>query len=209
MPPHIWQVETTELIQAFESQLQNTAAGTLIRWAVWTVDCLHYLDDLDREFDVTHSSFADHRPDVIDVAHARWATGTCITALDLCAATLGRAYCKNIGKREYDLGYFDYRGNTSRSPIVDARRDQLPLTAQKWLDDVLADPDYEVIKNVRDWLTHSRVNRHFYLTIGGPPQRLRLELSTGQMQVRQIIELARDLATKHVSIFLQNLMQFQ
>lgn len=207
MPPYDWQVEPIELIRGFEIQLQNPVAGALIAWAVWAVDCLHYLDDLDREYDVAHLSIGDHRPDVIDVANARWATSTCITALYLCAAALGRAFCNNTGGREYDLAYFDPAKKTSRLPQVRARREQLPMELQKWLDEVLTDPDYELIKIARDSLTHSRLTRHFYLGAADPPQRLDLKMSIGKMPVRQIIERSRNLATDHVSRFLQSLGQ--
>jgi hypothetical protein len=208
MPLHAWQTEPNEIIRAFEIRFKNPEAGALIAWSVYTVESLYYLDDLDSEFDNTRLSVADHRPDVIDVAHARWATTSCITSLDLCAAALGRAFCGNMGDREYDLGYFNQQGRSSISSNVIKRRIQLPPNARKWLDDVFSDPDYEVMKLARDWLTHSRVKRHFELTIGSSPQRLKLGLSTGQIPIRDIIELTRDLATKHVAEFLNILSSF-
>jgi hypothetical protein len=202
MPPLNWQTEPTELIGPFEDRHKNPAAGALFAWAAWAVECLHYLDDLDCAFDDTQSTIAGHRPDVVDVSHARWATGTCVTALDLCAAGLGRAFCGHTGEREFDLGDFDLARRSSK-----ACRAKLPSPAQQWLDDVFADPDYEVIKSARDWLTHRRVKRHFTLVAGGPPQRLVLELSTGKLPVRQLIELAKELATRHVTDSLRILGQ--
>ncbi|MGH7183392.1 MAG: hypothetical protein ACREJN_15640 [Nitrospiraceae bacterium] len=85
MPPFTWTIEPTGLIQAFERRHNNPSASALFTWAVRAVESLHYLDDIDRAYDVSHMVTGAHRPDVVDVAHARWATGTCITALDLCA----------------------------------------------------------------------------------------------------------------------------
>ena len=39
-------------------------------------------------------------------------------------------------------------------------------------------------------------------TTGGPPQRLKLELETTQLEVRHVVEVARDVATRHVAAFL-------
>jgi len=100
MPPFIWTSEPTELIQSFETRHKNPLAGALFGWAAWAVESLHYLDDIDRAYDTSHKVIGAHRPDVVDVAHARWATGTCITALDLCAAGLGRSFCAHDGPRD-------------------------------------------------------------------------------------------------------------
>lgn len=194
MPPYNWQADPFKLIQQFETRHNNPAAGALFAWAVWTVDCLHYLDDLDQAFDGSRIPIAGHMPDVVDVAHARWVTGTSITSLDLCAAGLGRAFCGQNGKRELDIGDFN-----------DTRKAQLPLDAQQWIDRIHEDSNYKQVKSARDWLTHSRLNRHFF--IGGPPQRLTLEFDSTRLPVRDLIELARDLATRHVSDFLQILPQ--
>lgn len=128
----------------------------------------------------------------MDVAHARWATGTSITSLDLCAAGLGRAFCAHKGTRELDLG-----------DLNPTRRAQLSHDAQRWIDRVLTDPQYNDVKSARDWLRHSRIKSHFVLTAGGPPQRLTLEFGSSRLPVRDLIELARDLTTRHVSDFLQ------
>ena len=192
MPPHNWKVNPVELVQQFEARHKNPAAGALFLWAVWAVDSLHYLDDLDQVFNTSLVPLAGHAPDVIDVAHARWATGTSITSLDLCAAGLGRTFCANSGPREYDLGDFN-----------PTRRAQLPPDTQQWIDRVLSDPQYGQAKAARDWLTHSRLTRHFAVSIGGPPQRLTLAIGSTRLAVRELIELARDLATRHVSDLLQ------
>lgn len=109
MPPHNWQVDPLELIRQFEDRHNSPAGGALLLWAVWTVDSLHYLDDLDLAFTGSLLEMAGHDPSMIDVAHARWAAGTSISSLDLCAAGLGRTFCGQTQPRELDLGNFDPR----------------------------------------------------------------------------------------------------
>src|SRR4051794_7528585 len=100
MPPLSWAANNpVELIQSFErSRDQMGEAAALFTWAVWTTESLHYLDDIDRAYDSDPPTEGQSR-DVIDVTHARWATGTAATALDLCAAGLGRAFCGQTGLR--------------------------------------------------------------------------------------------------------------
>jgi hypothetical protein len=90
MPKHVWQIEPLPLIQQFERRHNRPEAGALIAWAVYAVESLHYLDDLDLAFARSSEVCETHDPATVDVAHTRWATGTCITALDLCAAGLAR-----------------------------------------------------------------------------------------------------------------------
>lgn len=196
MPPHNWTTDPIDLIRPFETRHGQPDAGALLAWAAWSVDSLHYLSDIDHDYDASHTVTGGHRPDVADVAHARWATGTCITALDLCAAGLGRTFCSYKSPRELALPDFD-PGKPSKR--VNALRAVLPPTVRQWADDIFADLRYKEIKAARNWLTHSRVKRHFTLATGGPPQRLQLDLETTRLGVRQIVEVARDLATQRVS----------
>ncbi len=77
-----WPTGPIELIQSFENRHKSPTAGALFSWAAWAVESLHYLDDIDRAYDTSHATIGGHTPDVVDVAHARWATATSITALD-------------------------------------------------------------------------------------------------------------------------------
>jgi len=192
-----------KVIRGFEKRHGNPDAGALMACACWTVDCLHYLDDIDRAFDTSSSSAIGHRPDVVDVAHARWATSSCITALDLCAAALGRVFCGHSGLREFDLRDFDPSG--SPRPRVRSRRAQLPQEAVRWVDDVLGDSDYGSVKSARGWLTHSRLKRHFVLDTKGPPKRISLEVNSNRIAVRRLVEVARDSATRWVSDLMNKL----
>ena len=206
MPPFQWPSHPIDLIQHFEAKHEDPRAGALFLWAAWAVDSLHYLDDIDRAFDRSPDSAFGRSPDVVDVSHARWATATCMTALDLCAAALGRAFCGHTGTHELDLGDFDPSSRPSNDK--EARRAHLPEPACQWLDEVLADPDYRIVKAARDWLTHSRLNRHFFLNVGGAPQRLSLEVMSVQLPVRHLVELCRDLSTRHVTSLLDRLPAF-
>jgi len=190
-----------DVIRDFETRHSSPEAGALLAWAAWTVESLHYLDDLDRAYDATHAPIGGHRPDVVDVAHARWAAGSAITALDLCAAGLGRTFCQQQGRRELNLGDFDQTISSGQANRAQ-RTALLPPLARNWVEIVCNDPQYNTIKKARDWLTHSRIRRHFTLHAGGPPTRLELEVET-KIEVRQLIEAARDCATKHVTRLLE------
>ncbi len=169
MPACHWRNDPVQDIAQFEARHGNPESGALLLFAVSAVDSLYYLGDVDRAIDPSQATVGDHVADVVDVAHARWATGTCITALDLCAAALGRALCAQTGTRELDIGDFD--PDPERTQKRAARlRANLPVQARRWIDNVLADPGYKQIKAARDSLTHARVSRHFTV----PRQRLRL-----------------------------------
>ena len=74
--------------------------------------------------------------DIADVAHARWATGTCITSLDLCAAALGRTFCGHKSSRELALPDFDTSKSSKKAPKLLAA---LPRPARDWMRDLLSD----------------------------------------------------------------------
>jgi hypothetical protein len=210
MPAFNWPIQPGELIREFEDRHHNPDSGALLAWAVWTVDGLYYLNDLDGAYDRSRNTSGGHRYDVIDVAHCRWATGTCITALDLCAAGLGRVFCDQTGSRELSIAEFSPRST---------RRSQLPIDALKWIDAVRSDINYKTIKKARHWLTHSRLKRHFKLSaqeslrIGrelnphgeiirparNVSERVEIEID-GSTRVgpRALLELACNVATKHV-----------
>lgn len=198
MASFVWTQDPIGLIQSFEARYTCPEVGALFAWAASTVDGLHYLDDIDQAYDASHSVVGLHRGDIVDVAHARWATSTSITALNLCAAGLGRCFCAHKDRQELDLGSFDSaRRRKQRADL----RVKLPSAALQWVDGVLEDPEYKKIKAARDWLIHSRLKRHFSMASGGPSQRLKLEVDGTQLEIRYIVKLARDVATKHVTGF--------
>ncbi len=198
MPPFAWASDPIAVIQEFEARHKSPAAGALFMSAISTTESLDYLDDIDRAYDSFHAVVGNQRADVIDVAHARWATSACITALDLCAAGLGRSFCANSGQRELDLGCFDINRASKRQLAWQAA---LPKSALQWVGDVLGDPDYKLMKAVRDSLIHSRLNRHFTMSLSGPSRRLKLEIQSKPMEVRHIVQMARVVATTQLSAF--------
>jgi hypothetical protein len=205
MPPLKWTTDPIQLVQSFERRHHPpTDAGALFVWAAWTVESLHYLDDLDAAYE-SNPPNAGHQRDIIDVAHARWATGTSITAVDLCAAGLGQALCQQRKPHELKLADFDPDPYAKIPQQVKRgqRRAQLPVPAQGWIISACTDPQYETIKEARNWLTHSRMPR--IVSLG--PTRLELRLGTTPIGVRELVETARDYATQHVSGLLQMIPQ--
>jgi hypothetical protein len=200
MPQFQWSTEPTDLIRPFEVRHNAPEAGALFAWASRAVEELFYLDDIDLAFEASAQTIGNHNPDVVDVAHARWATGTCITALDLCAAAFGRTFCGNTSNREMDMVDFDNTGRYKKNAAQ--RRKQLPTTVLTWIDGVLTDADYMQTKSARNWLTHSRVTRHFKLGPSGR-HRLRLSIDGHEIPVRQVIENARGVAVRHIPAVLK------
>ena len=190
MPPFDWPDDPIEIIGQFESRHSNPEAGALLLFAMWTIDSLYYLQDLDDTHDLSQTTVAGHRPDVVEVAHSRWATGACITALDLCVAALGRALCTYTGKPELAVSDL-YR---KRKGIPDLRA-LLPSEALQWVEAVNADPRYKQIKAIRNALTHARVLRHFTV----PRRRLEIQIKNDRFDVPTVIRYARSVGTTHVS----------
>ncbi len=180
MPRYTWAADPNNIISGFETRHVQPDSGALLAWAVLSVESLHYLADVDQ------------------------ATGTCITSLDLCAAALGRTFCGHKSSRELALPDFDTSKSSKKAPKLIAA---LPRPARDWMRDLLSDARYKEIKTARDWLTHSRVRRHFTIMPGGPPQRLRIDLATTRLSIREVVEHARDLATETVSKLLVVLPQ--
>ena len=48
---------------------------------------------------------------LVDISHVRWATGNAITAIDLCAATVGRLFCGITAPPELILRDFNRKSN--------------------------------------------------------------------------------------------------
>lgn len=158
MPPFDWPSNPVEIISRFEVRHGSPEAGALLLFAAWAVDSLYYLSDIDCTHDLSQDAVAGHRPDVVEVAHAPWPTGACITALDLCAGGLGRAPCAHTEGQELAISAFHQKARRARH-----LRTLLPPRALLWVDAVLADRRYKQIKAARNALTHARVLRHFTL----------------------------------------------
>lgn len=194
-----WSRAPIEVIQAFESRRNGRGpVGALALWATWAVESLYYLDDLDQAHTSNPQSEAGHHPHVIDIAHVRWATGTSITSLDLCAAVLGREYCGLTNSNELDLRDFDLAG---RRNVITQRHALLPAQALAWVDGALSDTRYTEIQGARNPLTHSRLIRKFVLS---NPRTDFVVTATGTtFAARDLVVLAKELARDQVSAFLE------
>jgi Sap, sulfolipid-1-addressing protein len=154
--PRQW-TSSDEEVAAVTNAWESREAGALLRWARWAVESLDYLVRLDdRAFGHSRRVLYGNEAGAIDLAHVRWASGMAVTAIDLCAAVLGRKYCGQTGDRELSLASFYPKRNAKE------RWDFLPAPAKKWLSGVNRYPDFQTIKRARDPLTHRRLLRTLY-----------------------------------------------
>lgn len=197
MGTHTWATDAVACAQRWEG-VQRAGSESIV-WAWFTADSLHYLDDVDRQ---TQASFParttdGHNAHVVDIAHVRWATATAVTALDLCAAALGAAYCNAAGPRLFDLRSFDLRVDPT---AASRRRASLPSAFVGWVDGVLSDPAYVSLQPARNRLTHAWMTRD--LTGGSNSRRGRFRIANGpSLGAREIVELATSLGTRGCEAF--------
>ena len=107
-----------------------------------------------------------------------------ITAIDLCAATMGRLFCDHTGTKELDLRDFDRKSNRGKQdqarggvlsavmkwicrkptenspPSADELMDELPEKFRDWVTTTLVDQRYTDVLKLRNPLTHSHLKRH-------------------------------------------------
>ena len=115
-----WTKHPDTVAQDYDVRHGRNLSSSLFRWATFVVEELYYLDNLDSDWNNDLNPTSSHHPDVIDMAHGRWATGSAITALDLCAAALGRQYCDRTGHYELDLRGFDRRTKQTLTLLVNS-----------------------------------------------------------------------------------------
>ena len=189
MPPYSWITPPSEgAVQALRAP--DREAEALASWAAKVVDELHYLKDIEERLPVRTLG---HHMDVVDSAHARWATAGAVTALDLCAAALGRHYRLRKGTNELDLAQL----------AKPALKQALPPVPQAWVDEVWNDAEYQLILSARHSLVHRRLKRDLYAGSGAPTE---IWIEQGGHEVRvsipAVIGTAAELATRHVETFL-------
>jgi hypothetical protein len=182
-------------------QAANYEAGFRAHTARDCVDSLYYLYDLDAA--AQPNGFEDvlgHRWSTVDLSHARGASTTAITAIDLCAAALGRIHSGIEG---------DAWDRSVVSALKDAKITAIPGAAE-WLEEVAARPLYEIIRDARHLFTHQAHKHHAYMMVSEAEhplgKRMILPLKIGDIEallsVREFIERARDLAHQEVASFL-------
>ncbi len=169
------------------NRLQGAAeVDGLLLFAAGAADSLSYLADLDERAFGPEGHLHGHNAGVVDLAHARWATSTSLTAVDLSAAALGRLFLGARGRGgEYDLGDFD-------TATIERLRAVNPWAAT-WIGEVLDDARYAVLKDARDALVHRRLTRTVKLK-----GRVDLHLKSGEVEVRSLILTARVFAAERV-----------
>jgi hypothetical protein len=169
-------------------------ASACLMWASDAVDGLYYLQDIEDNLPTDALLDGDHKATTVHITHARWAAGTAMTALDLCAASIGFLHLPPLaGGRFYDLGR-----------LVAERKKLTTLPdVLRWINGVTSDQDYTLVREVRALLTHRNAPRHFRIGVGGEPQTaestgLTVPSSQNPVAARAIVRASRTLATKWV-----------
>jgi hypothetical protein len=187
----LWPREPIPIIQSFEQrQPHRGPTGALIMWAIWSVESLHYLADLTDKENNGLGTSPSHDLQVKEISHIRWATGSAISSLDLCAAVLARTCCGWSDRLEADLRKF-YPSKKYRSMI--------PSNALDWVNGVLSDTRYTEVHEARNSVTHSRLIRDFYLS---SPTTFRVPVTGNAFTARELVVLSKELATDKVQDFL-------
>jgi hypothetical protein len=197
MPALQWPRAPIEIVQAFEARREGRSnTGALILWSTWTVEGLYYLDELSKMYEAESTSGIEHQPESVNIAHVRWATGSAVTALDLCAPALGCEFCQVTGDHELDLRCFDPSSRKCRQEL----RELVSSTSAEWIDGVLADERYQVALAARHPLTHSRLKRRL---LGDPADtEFVIGAPAKAWKTRDLVTVARELATEQVTAFL-------
>ena len=195
-------------------------------WAVWTAEGSDYLEKLDaRVYPSGSVQPGAPSPDLVDIWHARWATTNAITAIDLCAATMGRLFCGHTGTKELDLRAFDRKSNRGRrdrtpwdalsgvmkwvcrepggnSPLsADELRELLPEKFLDWVKTTLANDHYKDLLSARNPFTHSTLPRHLFAGAGGYADRTRFQVQSKAMDARDVVVDSASLALDRVRAF--------
>jgi hypothetical protein len=195
--PHEWKTDPVAATSVLAGPPGDEASWRAVDFASiasWVVDGLHYLVDVDGQS-------GDQRPAgypaaQVEHAHARWAVSDAITAIDLCAAALGRLLTDQYpqGKWHQEMDFRD----AEKLLKNDAE-------AGPWIVDVQGDPDSERLLAFRHAAVHRVMRRHATVSVGEGTVTSRWSASlTGgpQIDVGQLPAIARDFATRHVEAFL-------
>lgn len=193
MTPRTWPVSRDAAVVAIEAT--GTAdEGSLISWAIWSADSVRYLQAV--EMDATTPDPLGHARHVVDVAHVRSATSAAVTAIDLCAAILGRRI----------WGPSPNGHEAAVTTFVRPRHQQnyarLSAGGRVWIDGVLSDPDYLELKAIRNPMTHAYwKNRKMWVpTPAG--SRTGFITARGELAPSEMIALAVQVAERHLDVFL-------
>jgi hypothetical protein len=218
MAPHLWPRDPAAVSRDFKERhgadrvyLLDRAGLTLTNsfmWAVWTAEGSDYLEKLDAAvYPRGHVPPGGPNPDLVDISHARWASANAITAIDLCAATIGHLFCGTPGPNELSLRDFrQKRDRARRRTLRNSPRTAVPPEFLKWVDETLADQRYKDLHGARNPFTHAWLRRHGFIGTAPPGHADRTQfevLGTGhRINAREMVVDSASLALDRVRAFI-------
>jgi hypothetical protein len=222
MPPHTFQSDWVKVARPLEvlaadalgagattPERKNVRGrvGHFVIAAKHAVESLHYLADLDDATFREDHPRGGHPSDATDEAHVRWASGSAITGVDLCAAALGRVHKLVDGSHELSMRDLTvHLGDPSKKKAA-AYFAALGTDWKAWARAVYADPVYIRCLAARNPLTHADAPRAIYSGASGHANRYGYRFGGFDnpdaltISGRTVIEEARDMATRHVEAF--------
>jgi hypothetical protein len=210
MNPGLWPRNPQEVSRDFNARHQGATLPVAFDWAVWAAEGSDYLEKLDAGHTAGPVPAGAPHPGLVDISHVRWATANAITAIDLCAATVGRLFCGVSGTWELSLRDFDPKGSSKpkHQAEVERRRKLVPQDAQdflRWVKDTLADPRYVELHDARNPFTHSWLQRHLFSGAGGHADRTQFEVlrTSHRMNARDMVARSASLALDRVRAFVE------
>jgi hypothetical protein len=197
MPPHRWATSQADAMNMIVPR--DMQAAHFVWWAGNATNSLHYLADVAATVAPADEPYPlGHGWQVAALAHARWATGTAVTAIDLCAATLGRLHTSDYPKpSRHEMDFRDARKHSNLK--------NLPR-AVTWMDAVDDDSNYQLVLDARHALTHQQLRTTHGGTVGPSgvtTYRTLLDLRrTGKtVGTDDLLRASIDAATRHVEAF--------
>ena len=206
MAPHLWPRDPAAVCRAFKTRHGAEPPSTFI-WGTWTAAGTDYLEKLDARLPAGDG--------LIDISHVRWATANAITAIDLCAATMGYLFRgSQQGGRELSLRDFDPAAARSakQQAAIARRRGSLPPAFLQWVDDTRADQRYIDLHRARNPFTHSWLQRHLFggTDPPGPADRTQFTVrgTSLRMNARDMVIESASLALDRVRAFIEVVDQY-
>lgn len=195
---------------------QHGAIGHLATAAARAAESLVYLADIDDlRFNGTWHEDS-YQNDTVDDGHVRWASAGALTSLDLCIAAAARlgGFAQRPPQSRGEDSIRDFYRIEHSGAVKDNRHLVLPPW-RAWIDSVVADTRYDKLLRVRNALVHADAFRNVRGTIGGAisGHSMRYGYNVGPLvppvqdsshltiMARDVVELSRDVALKHVSAF--------
>jgi hypothetical protein len=224
MAPQLWPLDPAQVDTSYKKRhsTEPTLPNSFI-WATWTAAGSEYLQTLD--------AAAPFDDSVLDISHVRWATMNAITAIDLCAATMGRLFCDHTGTNELDLRRFDRKSNRGKRgqthggvlsavmqwvgrkhavnspPSADELMAKLPEKFRDRVTATLTDQRYREVLQLRNPLTHAHLNRHLSIGTASPTRddrtKFPLKGRAHPMNASDVVIMSAALALNRVRAFIE------